>query len=102
MFKKNNRYITRGINDSVDIRLQLLIWSVIDNLNEKVNVEVDYLQVFEIRKEGNSIIIEHSQEEPEYKAVYSLELQDVELDNKIKIYVIDSWEYSTMLLEDEY
>lgn len=103
MFKnKSNRYITRGVNEEVDIRLQLLMWSIIDNLNEKENVEVDYLQVFKLRKEGASIIIEHSQEEPEYKDVYSLELQDVELDRKMKIYVIDSGAYSTMLLCQEY
>ena len=102
MFKKNNRYVTRGVNEEVDIRLQLIMWSMIDNLNEKGNIEVDYLQVFKLRKEGNSIVIEHSQEEPEYKEVYSLELEDIELDRKIKIYVIDSGEYSTMLLPEEY
>ncbi|WP_246579033.1 DUF960 family protein [Clostridium algidicarnis] len=36
MFKnKSNRYITRGVNGEVDIRLQLLMWSIIDNLNKK-------------------------------------------------------------------
>lgn len=68
MFKnKNNRYITRGVNEEVDIRLQLLMWSMIDNLNEKGNVEVDYLQIFKLRKEGTFIVIEHSQEVEEYK-----------------------------------
>lgn len=66
MFKsKNNRYITRGVNDEVDIRLQLLMWSMIDNLNEKGTVEVDYLQVFKVRKEGAFIVIEHYQEVPQ-------------------------------------
>ena len=30
MFKKDNRYVTRGINEQVDIRLQLIMWSMID------------------------------------------------------------------------
>lgn len=103
MFKnKSNRYITKGVNEKVDIRLQLLMWSIIDNLNEKENVEVDYLQVFKLKKEGALIIVEHSQEEPEYKEVYLLELEDVELDRKMKVYVIDSGEYSTILLPEEY
>lgn len=85
MFNKNNRYVTRGINEEVDIRLQLIIWSVIDKLKDKENIEVDYLQVFKLRKERASIIIEHSQEEPEYKAIYSLALEDVEIDRKMKI-----------------
>jgi transposase len=103
MFKsKNNRYITRGVNKEVDIRLQLLMWSMIDNLNEKGNIEVDYLQVFKLKEGGAFIVIEHYQEVPEYKKVYSLELDDIELNNKMKIYVIDSGEYATMLLPEEY
>lgn len=103
MFKnKNNRYITRGVNEEVDIRLQLLMWSIIDNLNEKGNIEVDYLQVFRLKKEGAFIEIEHYQEVPEYKKVYTLGLEDIQLDKNIKIYVIDSVEYATMLLAEEY
>lgn len=27
MFKKNNRYATRGVNEELDIRLQLIMWT---------------------------------------------------------------------------
>ena len=37
MFKKDNRYVTRGVNEEVDIRL----WSMIDKLKDKGNVELD-------------------------------------------------------------
>ena len=57
MFKKDNRYVTRGVNEEVDIRLQLIMWSMIDKLNDEGNVELDYLQVFKLRKEGNKIVI---------------------------------------------
>ncbi|MDU5260893.1 MAG: DUF960 family protein [Clostridium celatum] len=30
MFKKDKRYVTRGVNEEVDIRLQLIMWSMID------------------------------------------------------------------------
>lgn len=99
---KDNRYITRGISEEVDIRLQLLMWSMIDNLNEKGNIEVDYLQVFKLRKERAFIVIEHYQEVPEYKKIYSLKLEDIGLDKNLKIYAIDSGEYATMLLAEEY
>lgn len=103
MFKnKNNRYITRGVNEEVDIRLQLLMWSMIDNLNAKGNVEVDYLQIFKLRKEEAFIVIEHYQEVPEYKKTYTLELEDIELNNKLKIYVIESGRIQQMLLAEEY
>ena len=102
MFKKDNRYVTRGVNDEVDIRLQLIMWSMIDKLKDEGNVELDYLQVFRIRKEGNKIVISQSQEVPEYSCTYEIELEDVQLDDEIKVYVIDSGEYSTMLFPSEY
>ena len=102
MFKEDNRYVTRGVNEEVDIRLQLIIWSIIDKLKDKGNVELDYLQVFKIRKEGNKIVINQSQEVPEYSCTYEIELEDIELDDEIKVYVIDSGEYSTMLFSSDY
>ena len=102
MFKKDNRYVTRGVNEEVDIRLQLIMWSMIDKLNDEGNVELDYLQVFKLRKEGNKIVINQSQEVPEYSCTYEIEIEDVQIDDKIKVYVIDSGEYSTMLFPSEY
>lgn len=103
MFSRNNRYVTRGVNEEVDIRLQLIMWSMIDKLKDEGNVELDYLQVFKIRKEGNKIIINQSQEVPEYSCTYEIELEDIQIDDESKIYVIDSGEeYLTMLLASEY
>ena len=102
MFKKNNRYVTRGVNEEVDIRLQLIMWSMIDKLKDEESVEVDYLQVFKIRKEENKIVISQSQEVPEYSYTYEIELEDIQIDDEIKLYVIDSGEYSTMLFPSEY
>ncbi|WP_370831427.1 DUF960 family protein [Clostridium sp.] len=102
MFNKDNRYVTRGVNEEVDIRLQLIMWSMIDKLKEEGNVELDYLQVFKLRKEGNKIVINQSQEVPEYSCTYEIELEDIQIDYEIKVYVIDSGEYSTMLFPSEY
>lgn len=30
MFNKSSRYVTRGVNEEIDIRIQLAIWSFID------------------------------------------------------------------------
>ena len=102
MFKKDNRYVTRGVNEEVDIRLQLIMWSMIDKLKDEESVELDYLQVFKIRKEGEKIVINQSQEVPEYSCTYEIELEDIHIDDEIKLYVIDSGEYSTMLFPSEY
>ena len=102
MFNESNRYITRGVNENIDIRLQLIMWSMIDKLKQEKKIKVDYLQVFNLRRDGSSIIIEHSQECPNYKKVYSILDEDIEFSGKEKIFVIDSEDYSTMLLAEEY
>ena len=102
MFKKDNRYVTRGVNGKIDIRLQLIMWSMIDKLKDEESVELDYLQVFKIRKEGNKVVINQSQEVPEYSCTYEIELEDIQIDDEITMYVIDSGEYSTMIFPSEY
>lgn len=41
MFDKENRYITRGINEKIDLQLQILLWNLVEDLQR----EKDYLQV---------------------------------------------------------
>ena len=99
----NNRYVTSGVNSEVDIRLQLIMWNLIDELNRNRSTKVDYLQVFNICKKGNKILIEHSQEIPQYKKLYEISnISDIEVNNKLKLFVIDNIDHSTMLLAEEY
>lgn len=101
MFNKENRYVTKGVSENVDIRLQIIIWNLVDELKEQM--EVDYLQIFNISQINKSRIeITHKQEIPEYKAIYEIDRQDIVLENDAKIYVIDDVEYSTMILAEEY
>lgn len=100
MFSKENRYVTRGVNENIDIRLQLVMWELIDKLKERK--DIDYLQVFKIRTTKEGIIIEHSQEVPEHKERYILDIKNIETFKKIKVFVIDDREHSTMLLAEEY
>ena len=102
MFKKDNRYVTRGVNDEVDIRIQMIIWSMIDNLKGKGNVELDYLQVFKLRRNKNELIIEHTQEVPEYKKVYLFNNLGSLIEEDLKIFIIYENEYNIMLLAEEY
>lgn len=102
MFKKDNRYVTRGISEEVDIRLQLAMWSLIDTLKEDGKVKMDYLQIFKIENENNFVKIEHEQEVPKYRNIHILDIADIKVNGKIKVYVIDSEEYSTMLFPEEY
>ncbi|MGV2642677.1 hypothetical protein GNF86_14575, partial [Clostridium perfringens] len=55
-----------------------------------------------VRKCKEGIVIEHSQEVPEYKEKYVLDLDGLEVNGSIKVFVIDDYEYATMMLAEEY
>lgn len=94
----NPRYITKGINDTVPVALQLLIWNLIDNMNIS---HKDYLQVFELSEDDGKQKIIHKQEQPAYEKAYSLNSANTSF-LYAKIFVIDDHTHSTMLLASEY
>ncbi|MGY5218442.1 MULTISPECIES: DUF960 family protein [Clostridium] len=102
MFKENKRYVTKGINENLDIRLQLIMWNLIDELKKKV--KVDYLQIFRLSKVHGSIIkITHEQEVPQYKDDFEFEIEGFVLEHDAKVYVIEEVDdISIMLLAKEY
>lgn len=91
----NPRYLTKGVNQSISLELQIFMWSCIDNLK----VEKDYLQVFNLSVVNGIQRVEHKQEVPEYQNTYSILVANPV---DAKIFVIDDGEYSTMLLAEEY
>ena len=91
----NQRYLTKGVQVGIPLELQLFMWSCIDGLPE----ECDYFQVFKLENLGGIQKITHLSEQPEYHKEYLIPT------NKpitVKIYIIDSDIYSTMLLAEEY
>lgn len=98
MFAKENRYITRGVNEKIDLPLQILLWNLVDDLK----IEKDYLQVFKLSRAGDIINIEHTQEVTNYKSCIKVNAKDLEFEGDEKVYLIDSQDYSTMLLAEEY
>ena len=97
MFKKENRYMTREIDENIPVEIAILLWDLIDNLI----IEKDYLQIFEINPIGLGVVeIVHKQEVPKYEV--SVYIQNDLIKDKLKIYVIDSIEYSTMMFSNEY
>ena len=91
----NQRYLTKGVQAEIPIELQLFMWGCIDKLPE----ERDYFQVFKLENLGGIQKITHFSEQPAYCKEYL-----IPIDNPItaKVYIIDSDEYSTMLLASEY
>ena len=92
---KNQRFLTSGVDTTIPLTVQLFIWNCIDRLSD----ECDYLQVFRLEPFGGMQQIIHESEQPAYKKVY---LFPSENPISEKLYVIDSDEYSTMLLASEY
>jgi hypothetical protein len=114
---KNKRYCTSTIVSQVPIQLQIVMWNLIDTME----VEKDYLQIFELSECNGKQKIIHTQEVPEYKREYlfntgapflrcvceanSKNSQGFDVSESFlnaKIYVIDSVEYSMMLFNYEY
>lgn len=91
----NQNYLTRGIQAEIPFELQLFMWGCIDRLP----VERDYFQVFQLENFNGIQKITHFSEQPEYRKEYL-----IQTDNPItaKVYIIDSDTYSTMLLAEEY
>ena len=102
MFNKSNRYMTKGINQSLDISLQIMLWQIIDDVKESKEVELDYLQVFKIRRSNEELIIDHTQEVSEYKKIYTFNKLSSLVEEDLKIFIIDENDYNIMLLAEEY
>ena len=93
---EKKRYLTRGVDNEIPLEIQLFLWNAIDYMPEPK----DYLQVFRLSNVDGLQVIEHSAEQPEYKMQYIL--TQIEKPVTAKIYCIDSEEYCTMLLAEEY
>jgi hypothetical protein len=93
------KYITKGVNESISLPLQIMIWDMISS----VPCEKDYLQVFKLSSEiksGKKVqVIQHSQELPPYKCSFSYFCEEPVT---AKLYAIDSESYSTLLFASEY
>jgi len=91
----NQRYLTKRVQAKIPFELQLFMWACIDSLPS----ERDYFQVFRLENINGMQKITHFSEQPEYCKEYM-----IPTDKPItaKVYIIDSDEYSTMLLAEEY
>lgn len=98
------RYLTRGVNETIPFEIQLFLWEAINRMPEPK----DYLQVFELSASDNMQIIHHTSEQPEFDMTYILPCCDDTAPINEKIYVIDDYyadedkHRATMLLASEY
>lgn len=92
----NERYLTREVANQVPIDIQILMWDLVERLEEK-----DYLQIFELIPIGSEIVeLIHKQEIPETTSIYKI--KNTEIKNQMKLYIIDNGEYSTLMFSHEF
>ena len=92
----NQRYVTRGITNTVPLVTQIILWNCIDSMKAE---RKDYLQVFKLTAENHTQHVTHSQEEPAYERTFTFPTDEP---ITAKIFVIDDETHSTMLLAEEY
>ena len=92
---RNPHFLTRGIEAAISPVMQHFLWQCVEAMPEPR----DYLQVFQLSPCGPMQRICHSSEEPPFHREYLIPCMAPLTE---KIYIIDSEEYSTMLLASEY
>ena len=95
------KYMTRGVQECIPFDLVVLMWQMYDRCKEEMN-SCDYLHVFQLKMlEGDMLNQEiiHQQEVPEYERTYVIAVNQPVTE---KGYIIQSDEYITMLLANEY
>lgn len=68
---KINRYITRGINESIPLDLQILLWHMVEKKDNQPHT--DYLHIFKLQEDENILSITHEQEQPTYKLEFTIQ-----------------------------
>jgi len=97
---KQKRFITRSIFEHLYDELKVTLWNLIDvQLNE--NLELDYLQVFELKIVGQKQQIIHRQEVPERERTYMISLQQAK-PIKATVWCLDDGENQMMLYPEDY
>lgn len=99
----NPGYVTSGFQAEIPLVVQVCLMSEIDRLSRLDSEEVDYLQIFELTRKiinGNvyqEIVVEQEQPPKKHKICFPF-------DDAVtrKVYCIDSEEYHTYLLAEEY
>lgn len=102
MFNEEKRYISNGVNSKVNILLQVTLWDKVNELKKSSEIELDYLQVFRMKKGDKELIIEHSQEVEQYKKVHVFKGLSNLIEEDLKVFIIDENSYNIMILAEEY
>ncbi|SCS78717.1 DUF960 family protein [Staphylococcus caeli] len=102
-----NRYITRGIANSLPITLQKQLWQLVSEREQEQSKEleaIDYFHIFQFNMHNNQLYIKHKQERPAYVKTHKANIKQPININKVYIIREDDVDlsYYVMLLPEEY
>ena len=102
-----NKYITRGIANSLPISLQKQLWQLVskrENEQSKELEAIDYFHIFQFNMHNDQLYIKHKQERPEYIKAHKTNYSKTININKVYIIREDDVDlsYYVMLLPEEY
>ncbi len=101
LFNPLTRTHTKGVEYCISQEIINYLWSMIDDLS--MIKKIDYLQIFYFKIKRNNLVIEHRQEVPRYRKKYTFtHLNEVYRYRGLKVYIIDDYDYSIMMLSSEY
>jgi hypothetical protein len=95
------RYVTRAINKELNIEIQVLLWELLDAITVKRKDKMDYLQVFEIKSDGNNVKIINRQEQPAIKEEVIIGQGGLSVKDNT-VWIIDESDKKTMLFPNDY
>lgn len=98
-----DKFITIGIKENLVEELQYFIFDVLERLTHS-EMELDYLQIFNISNDKRMVKILHSQEVPPFEREYNIldeEIVDSVTDDA-KLYVIHSDDNILLMYASEY
>lgn len=97
---EGKRYVTPGVIALLSVEMQMFLWNLIERM--KPEVELDYLQIFELKPGKNSgQTIRHFQEIPRLEKEYVFDNVANPLTARLFIIAIDEDGQSIMMLPEE-
>lgn len=101
LFNPLTRIHTKGVEYRISKDIINMIWIMIDELS--MIKKIDYLHIFNFYIKRSNLVIEHRQEMPRYRKAHTIrDIEEVHKYNGVKVYVIDDYDYSIMMLASEY
>jgi hypothetical protein len=99
--QKKPKYVTKKINEKLDVEIQALLWMLMDILSRKRKDKMDHLQIFNIATTNKHIKIINRQEHPYFEEEFVFAKDSIVNENST-VWIIDEPDKQIMLFPRDY